>query len=314
METTPSKMTALMHEFGDLAPPPSMVRSKRDAGSSGALLAAIDAAIVKSRPDWSAVRVERASIYIPDLPKSKVDLHERREPVEASGVYDVQIAQAPFSRGGVRVAHYARVNVNGTWKDYVAKQFIEPKNQTRDQVLGTLEGNSVTKFLAAEWMRTAAGKATGKVVECIEARALRVSRDGREVWYHLEGLIPAKFEKWTDNGGYAEPTAPALLRFSEWTHTWTDGFMMVTDIQGAETARGYTLTDPAVLCKDLSRFQPTNFHRSQLIMCLSAIRHALKGAAPRFAGTKTSYSAGFSATDDGSAYKARLLAMLERSR
>ena len=40
----------------------------------------------------------------------------------------------------------------------------------------------------------------------------------------------------------------------------------------------------------------------------------LKGAMPRFPGTKTSYSPGFSATDDGSEYKARLLAMLERSR
>ena len=120
-------------------------------------------------------------------------------------------------------------------------------------------------------------------MECIEARALRVDREGREEWYHLEGLIPAKFEKWTDNGGFAEPTAPALLLFAEWTYTWTDGFMMVTDIQGAESAHGYTLTDPAVLCLDMTRFQPTNFHpASQFIVCLGAIRHALKS--PRRAG------------------------------
>ena len=66
---------------------------------------------------------------------------------------------------------------------------MEPENQTREQVLDTLEGNSVTMFLAAEWMATPAGKAAGKVVECIEARALLVIRDGREVWYNLEGPI-----------------------------------------------------------------------------------------------------------------------------
>ena len=197
----------LLREFADV-PTFSTVRPKSSASSSDdALCAAIDAAMVKSPPDWSAVRVRRASIYIPDVPESKADLRKRREPIRAKGVFDVQIATSPFSRGGVRVAYYARVNVDGKWKDYVAKQFIQPKNRTRDMVLGTLEGNSVTMFLAAEWMRTAAGRATGKIVECIEARALRVDLDGREEWYHLEGLIPAKFEKWTDNAGFAEPTA-----------------------------------------------------------------------------------------------------------
>ena len=31
----------------------------------------------------------------------------------------------------------------------------------------------------------------------------------------------------------------------------TDGFLMVSDLQGVRTAEGYTLTDPVILCEDL---------------------------------------------------------------
>ena len=148
-----------MREFADLSSPSlSISRGSRSKEEFARITAAIDAAINKSPPDWTSVTVERGVVYIPDQPTSKEDLRKPRDPVKAEGTFDVQIARAPFSRGGVRVAHYARVKVGGTWKEYVAKQFMEPHNQTRAQVLGTLEGNSVTRFLAAEWMAAPAGK------------------------------------------------------------------------------------------------------------------------------------------------------------
>jgi hypothetical protein len=46
----------------------------------------------------------------------------------------------------------------------------------------------------------------------------------------------------------------------------------VSDLQGVESADRIILTDPAVLCKDTTRFGPTNFSEAQMIICLEAAR------------------------------------------
>jgi hypothetical protein len=276
------------------------------------ILAQVDAKLVKKHHDevdWDSLGSTEAVVYIPDEPTCKKDLHYARPPLQAEGTFQVKIAEHPFARGGVRVAYWARLQVpiDGrlVWKTYVAKQFIEPKNQTKEEVLNTLEGNSVTKFLAEQWMRSE-GRSQKKV-ECLEARALVVNRDGHEIWYMFEGLIEGNFEKWSNNLSFADPKAPVLLNFSKWSHTWTDGFMMVTDLQGAEVSMKYTLTDPAILCKDLKRFSPTNYDALQFDMCLEAVDHALNPRKTLTAGTgdkRTSYMKGFSRHDDGSRFHA----------
>jgi hypothetical protein len=279
------------------------------------IIAEVDASLVKKRPDqvdWVSLGTAEAVVYLPNEPTCKKDLHELRLPVEAEGIFQVQIAEIPFSRGEVRVAFWARLRVPTgdkgvyVWKTYVAKQFLDPKNQTKEEVLNTLEGNSVTKFLAEEWMRCEGRRQ--KKVECLEARALVVNRDGHDIWYMFEGLIEGEFEKWTNNSSFAEPKAPVLLNFAKWTHKWTDGFMMVTDLQGGETSHAYTLTDPAILCKDLNRFSPTNFSASQFDMCLEAVDHALrhKKTLPGI-DKRTSHVARFSRRDDGSRFRAERL-------
>merc|ERR1712166_92847 len=93
---------------------------------------------------------------------------------------------------------------------------------------------------------------------------------------------------------------------------WTNGFMMATDLQGCQIKKtslvdvvkeGWVLTDPAMLCQDLSRFGPTNFNEAQLTMCYGGANHVLNHGRSMVDGAPgTSYIAGFSRHDDGSRF------------
>ena len=51
-----------------------------------------------------------------------------------------------------------------------------------------------------------------------------------------------------------------IQAFSHWTHHITEGTMIVVDCQGVYTkaTNSFMLTDPALHCKDVTRFGGTN--------------------------------------------------------
>ena len=70
-----------------------------------------------------------------------------------------------------------------------------------------------------------------------------------------------------------------LLRFALWTYEVTGGYLMVTDLQGVLTAEGYTLTDPVVLCTDLTRFGSTNLGAEMMARCRASTEAHLEALA-----------------------------------
>ena len=95
--------------------------------------------------------------------------------------------------------------------------------------------------------------------------------------------------------------------------------MMATDLQGCKSgARGYQLTDPAMVCpSQLGRFGPTNFTAAQLEMCLEGVEHGLKAGKSLYPGMKlgSSYRPGFSRHDpEGLGFKAVVDARTARRR
>ena len=291
------------------------------------LMDEIDARISTAPVDWSTIAPQSATVWITPLPTRKSDLYAKRDPVRATGSVHVKIAPRPFSRGGVRVAYHARVCKSGeaTWKPYVVKQFIELKNQTRAEYLDQLETNGVAVFLAKEWMKSSEGKAAKKIgegIKFIESRALELtatSGGGAATpdshWYHMEKVVPGKFEKYTDNGGWccSKPSSRTVLHFTKWSFEYCltpsrDFSMMATDLQGGKQGGfGWVLTDPAMLCSDLSRFGPTNFDDAMIEICYEAAQHTLMTGGALFAGSvaKSAMRPGFSRTDDGSMWASR---------
>ena len=276
------------------------------------ILVSIDNELTNAVPDWDTQPTHSGAVFITHMPTTKAALRTKCQPFESSTV-QIKIAPHPFARGGVRASYRALVLHKGVWKEYILKMFLAPKNRTSEQYLDQLESNNVAKCLAKIFMtETSEGKRAAKIgqhISFLESRAVRVTKeDGQIVWYNMEKVIDGTFDKWTTNIGYcnARPENRTLLEFAKWTYEWTDGFMMATDLQGGKSARkGWVLTDPAMLCQDLSRFGPTNFDEAQLQMCYEGAQHALEhGLSLEDCLLGSSYAPGFSRHDDGSRFGA----------
>ena len=82
-------------------------------------------------------------------------------------------------------------------------------------------------------------------------------------WGCVERVLEGEFSKWFSNGLYARRTddpeySATLEAFCHWTYQVTDGYLMVTDIQGIRVGDRFILSDPAIHCTDASRFGNTN--------------------------------------------------------
>ena len=85
-------------------------------------------------------------------------------------------------------------------------------------------------------------------------------------YYNVEELLPdyERFQKWNTNAGYVneEKYSSTLDAFSHWTHDFTDGYLLVCDLQGCTKEDSYILTDPAINCSDSK--EPNKFGNTNL--------------------------------------------------
>lgn len=85
--------------------------------------------------------------------------------------------------------------------------------------------------------------------------------DGTPKYYNLETLLPdyENFKKWNTNCGYVNEKdySATLDAFCHWTYDFTNGYLVVVDLQGISTEDSYTLTDPCINCME-PKFGRTN--------------------------------------------------------
>ena len=83
---------------------------------------------------------------------------------------------------------------------------------------------------------------------------------GSPYWL-LESLLTGSYTRFSNNMGYINEAQEAELAhaFSHWTHSVSEGRLMVTDLQGTRRGNAYTLTDAAIHCPlDMMRFGACN--------------------------------------------------------
>ena len=89
----------------------------------------------------------------------------------------------------------------------------------------------------------------------------RFEGDGTPKYYNVEDILPdyKNFQKWNTNAGYVneELYSTTLDAFCHWTHDFTEGFLVVVDLQGISKENSYFLTDPSINCK-APKFGNTN--------------------------------------------------------
>lgn len=211
---------------------------------------------------------------------------------------DVEIAKYPFAAGSLRAAYYARVKFDskGTVEMWILKEFMIPAHRNEKEYANSSENSAVACYLAETYCRT---HKVSKQIRAIKSRVLKVQRPAGAVQlYNMEEELPKDFIKWTNNAGVVVLGLDDLIRFSKWSYDYFDGYLMIADMQGCETSSEYLLTDPAILCKDLTRFGPTNYELANMIMSYEALEHWLKGGILPIGSKASAYRPGFSLTSD----------------
>lgn len=186
-------------------------------------------------------------------------------------------AKHPFAQGELRLAYYAKLGTNESSLsspdgkgDKVLKSFKKESSDRKDY-LSQMEVSTIAHFLAEEYNKKS------RPSHCPEVKFLTVNvveAEG-ESRYCAEDQLPGaatSFTKYSNNTGYwnEDEINQSLLLFTRFTYETTRGYLMVTDLQGVRDGNSYILTDPAILCKDKTRFGGTNLGTEFIDKCMKA--------------------------------------------
>lgn len=202
---------------------------------------------------------------------------------------NVQVAPEPFATGNVRFARYGRIfdGPGGSTRPCVFKDFktSDRRQHGLERYLVEMEVNAVAAALATEFNRVACPP-SDKQMSYVGASVATVREEAekgpaKESHYFVEEMLHGEFTRFSYNSGYWEEERldEWLLRFALWTVEFTGGYLMVTDLQGVVTDEGYILTDPVVLCTDLSRFGSTNLGGGMMARCRASTEAHLEALA-----------------------------------
>ena len=149
-----------------------------------------------------------------------------------------------------------------------------------------MDNSTAAVFLANEY-----NESNYRPVHCARIRYLKVSiveeKDGsteqvamdETFRFNTEALLPeGAFTKFNNNVGnwHEDHLDESLLRFTIFAHDITDGYLVVSDLQGVKRENEFILTDPAVLCKDLLRFGDSNLGEAFIEKCFESTKAIMK--------------------------------------
>jgi len=148
-----------------------------------------------------------------------------------------------------------------------------------------------------------------KKIEYLDATGIRfVDKEDRIRYGCVENVLEGDYLKWSNNFSYVrgstdEDFSATLQAFSHWTHSVTNGYLMIIDVQGVKNSENrFTLTDPAIHCTDEARFGDSNIgsegmeeffkhHEcNQICKALKLKKHAASNLPSVIAGTPAVHS------------------------
>jgi len=210
---------------------------------------------------------------------------------EKTDIMILRRAAGPFAEGGIRIAYYGQLAKNEDDLDLqksnvVMKSFkhIGEGLNDRKQYLRQMEVSNLASFLAKEYNKSR--PLTCAAVHILPVCVVEESDEANEKLgsrrFCVEAPLPTdgtKFTRYSNNTGYWAEDAldETLLRFTEYTYQVTEGYLLVSDLQGVRAGSGdFYLTDPVVHCTDTLRFGHTNLGLDFMTKCLATTRLHLK--------------------------------------
>ena len=248
--------------------------------TTGGISDAAEVRLSKDEPSWDTLGDSNVSLFKMRYPASIDAL------VAADGDLDVvedypapaifKIATNPFDKGSQRAAYKAR-----EYKDF--PRIVNPANydssviktslsrstdcSSRDFYEKNLAAQRCAIMFANEFSKLAKAKGI-PTVRYVDATIGQIMNAPGRPYFFREGLVAGEFEKYNSNVGYVEEIPSmkgkvdhsAVQAFSHWTYERSGHEMLVNDCQGAYDAakKEFILTDPAIQCKNVLRFDKTN--------------------------------------------------------
>ena len=195
-------------------------------------------------------------------------------------------SEHPFAEGASRVAFVAQVSKNSKSLSLPASQvvakafrYVGGDRNHRKHYIKEMESSAVAEFLANLYNVSEHRPGHCATIKYLRARVVEhvnASNNNDEdkcTRYVIESpLQQGRFTKFGNNAGIWSEVDETLLRFSVFTHFVTDGYMMVTDLQGVKNRNEFELTDPVILCRDVLRFGEANLGADFIAKCLHSTK------------------------------------------
>jgi hypothetical protein len=181
----------------------------------------------------------------------------------------VFLCPVPFSKGNLRLAYAAMYEKCGEKIKCVAKNSLFNR-ENKDQY-GSNKKNIVlqiiAKFLADEFFKMLSNNwMYEKSIKFLDVNL--VQRVDTTEYLTLEEYVNGNFIKWSSNIGYQNWSeyACTLDAFAHWSYVATNGFLIVSDLQGCLLMNTeYVLTDPAISCME-QQFTSTDLGELGILM------------------------------------------------
>lgn len=229
-----------------------------------------------SEPKWDVLTPESIKSFEMQMPSSIEDLKGLKDVDSVQQLPKIttsKVGLLPFAKGGCRLAFMVKdLTVDGLSPKDLSVHKVHFSNKSSDlsrhKYESNLSGQSVAFFLAQEFNKLTADLLAAPYIHFSKVSLIQYLDRKDTPYATSELMLSGKWEKFNGNDGYLlnNPSSNGvdhsiLQAFSHWTHVVTDHFLMVVDLQGNfhSTSRGsFFLTDPAVHCRDMTRFGGTN--------------------------------------------------------
>lgn len=166
--------------------------------------------------------------------------------------------------GSVKTAQTQKV-VLKTWNAHpLGSSSSDPRTQERPYNR-RLTCHRVASYLASEFNKVRPGGSPS--ISYVSAELITIWERKKGEIAICEAMIEGPYEKYSNNFGYCSPCPTTndvdcsiVHTFSHWTFEHSKGFLLVVDCQGSfdAQANSFCLTDPAIHCLDVLRYNSTN--------------------------------------------------------
>jgi len=203
----------------------------------------------------------------------------------------VRRAAGPFAEGEIRIAFHGQLartedelGLNKSKVVMKSFKYIGEGLNDRKQYLRQMELSNIASFLAKEYNKCRPSQcgAVHVLPVCVAEENDEANEKLGSRRFCVEQPLPidgSEFTRYSNNTGYwaDDVLDETLLHFTEFTLLATDGYLMVSDLQGVHTESGdFYLTDPVIHCTDTLRFGSTNLGPDFINKCLATVRSHLK--------------------------------------